>query len=95
VAVLGVGEVVSDLGGRILEISASRARLLLDKPVEKGVLLKVQWNRSVILGEATACLETNGQCMVNLHLLHLSFETREMERCWGVLFPNGQMAAAS
>ena len=93
VAVMGVGDVVSDLPGRILEISASRAKLIVDQPIEKGSVVKVQWNQSVILGDVVTCRETSGKFQVRLHLLHLSFETREMERCWGVLFPNGQLSA--
>lgn len=93
VAVLGVGDVISDLPGRLLEISASRATLMLNQRMEIGVVLKVQWNQSVFLGEVVTCRDVSGKCRVNLHLLHLSFETREMERCWGVLFPNGQLSA--
>ncbi len=65
---------------RIVNISGTGMRLLLDRPLLQGALVKVEWEDTLLLGEVCYCEAAETGFAAGLELEHALLQTGELAR---------------
>ena len=64
--------------GHLKNFSASGTRLLLDREIRPGAMVKVEWGGTILLGEIIYCRPEGSKFAVGLELEDALYETEEV-----------------
>ena len=68
------------LDGQILNVSQSGLRLLVGQPVASGTAIKIEYEDTLLLGEAVYCYPAGDQFAVGLELQQALYGTSELAK---------------
>jgi hypothetical protein len=69
-------------------------RLLLDRAIPQGAVLKVEWGDTLVLGEVCQCGPAGEQFLVGLKLEHSLLDTEQLARLARMLLEQTPKAAS-
>jgi hypothetical protein len=78
VTVLGPCE--STYCGRITNFSSDGIALLIDSPLAIGAAVKVEWSKTLLLGEVCHCNAAGQGFSIGLHLEHALYDTIQLAK---------------
>jgi hypothetical protein len=64
--------------GRLVNFSANGTRMALDREVQPGTMVKVEWGSTILLGEIIYCSPQGEEFAVGLELEDVLYEREEM-----------------
>src|SRR2546425_3027477 len=62
------------LDGRMLELSAAQVKVILNRELEPGAPIKLQWKKTVIVGQGRARRPSGDRFQVTIDALHVVFD---------------------